>query len=288
MKTEATLFTRDQAWTRMGIISDMPEAEYHQAPAMSYGGLKLMNTTPLDYFLDRSEPWEDSEGSPALRLGKFAHLLILEPERFANEIVLVDVDRRTKAGREILDDLKSRGKRAISPDELESAEGMARSVASHEKAGPLLQGGEAEPSIFWRDPQTGVLCKCRPDYLRLKDGVVVDLKTVGPRMGQSKADLSEKALMSAIHNFKYHWQSGWYLDGVNTLLPTPTTMFAHIFVGTTKPYHVQVGVLNDASLEKARFDYRPILEHYAECLRADHWPAYPPEILALAVPDWSW
>ncbi len=86
---------------------------------------------------------------------------------------------------------------------------------------------------------------------------------------------------------RYHWQSAFYLAGVNAALGMQSKMFAHIFVDT-KAFVARVVVLDDLSLEKAESEIRPLIESYAANLRANTWPAYPDEILTVGLPSYAW
>lgn len=68
----------------------------------------------------------------------------------------------------------------------------------------VLTGGEAQVSIFWTCPITGVRCKARIDYL--KSRADVDLKTFGAREGREIVD--EFAGKAA--TYAYDMQAGHY------------------------------------------------------------------------------
>ena len=56
------------------------------------------------------------------------------------------------------------------------------------QVGNLFIGGKAERTYIWRDPRTGALCKCRPDYTR--PNLLIDYKTTtsaNPRTFRARA-----------------------------------------------------------------------------------------------------
>lgn len=274
MKTETTLWTLEQQVTELGQVLESNEF-YHCGPGISFTGLKQFSITPQHYLVYRKN---DKEETTAQRLGTLAHMAILEPETFKTIVVPVEGHRANKEVKTRIAELESDGKYVCKPNEYEAAIEMMNGIQSSSIASKLLSGGVAERSIRWRDESTGVLMKCRPDYLR-PDGVVVDIKTFD--------NLTEENIERQINKMKYHWQSAFYLSGVNQLNQTKSKMFAHIFIDT-KTFCPRVVVLDDASLEKAEEQLRPIIDQYAVCLKEDKWPGYSDEILTVALPHYAW
>lgn len=274
MKTESTLWSMDQAVTELG-ISDESNADYHASAGLSFSGLKAFAKTPAHYIAYRSR---ENEETGAQRLGTLTHMAILERGRFDRDVVAVEGHRGGKEVKTQIASLEAEGKYVCKPDERESALRMSDAVFSHPAASKLLQGGAAEQSIRWRDEATGILMKCKPDYLRA-DGIIVDVKTYD--------DLSDENLMKQLHRMKYFWQSQYYLAGVNKTLGIENKMFVHLFIDT-QTYLPRVVVLDDASLEKAEHEMRPLIDHYAECIKKNEWPGYSDEISTLSLPSWAW
>lgn len=270
---EPTPWERDQAEV-VGIRYDEPMEAYHASPGLSNGGLKNFAITPAHFI---SRKGSDEETS-AQRLGTLAHMAVLEPVRFLERARAVAGHRGGAAVKREIELLEGQGYYVCKPDELEDAKKMRDAVYNHPEASRLLSGGRPEVSIRWRDPEFGYLQRCRPDYLR-DDGIVSDVKTF--------ANLTDRNIRSQIERMMYHWQSRHYLNGVNSQLGlVDNKMFAHIFIDT-EIYSVRVVILGDASLDKAEEEMREHREMYANCLRANVWPAYPAGISNLELPDWK-
>jgi hypothetical protein len=71
-----------------------------------------------------------------------------------------------------------------------------------------FSGGYPQVSIFWRCAETGVPCKARLDYLRLK--VIVDLKSFGNPFDRPV----DMAVYQAMSTQRYHIQSVMYQEAV--------------------------------------------------------------------------
>lgn len=175
---------------------------------------------------------------------------------------------------------------------------MRDAVMAHPAAHALLTGakGVAERSVYWRDPATGLLCRCRPDFWRV-DGIVVDVKTT--------EDASAEGFARSIANWRYHAQAPFYLDGINTMrdqykptgldLPMPVPARAFIFLAVEKSARVVDGVamgvgvyvLDQESTELGRIENRQDLDRIAQCQRDGKWPGYGDKIQPIELPKWK-
>lgn len=187
------------------------------------------------------------------------------------------------------------GKEIITADEYAQLQGMRDAVMAHPAAAGLLTSvpGMAEVSAYWRDPETGMLCRCRPDFWR-GDGILVDLKTTD--------DASPEAFGKSIWNWRYHVQHPFYLDGcrlaieqggtavvprgdVFLTLPPPTH-FLFIVVENKAPHAVAVYKLDADSVALGARQYRQDLDTFEKCVALDQWPAFGDNIQQISVPDW--
>ena len=192
--------------------------------------------------------------------------------------------------------LKNNGHRNVmTQEQWDQVHAMRDAVMKHPAANALLTGapGFAELSVYWKDPETGELCRCRPDFWRM-DGIVVDLK--------STEDASPAAFARSMSKYHYHVQNSFYMDGINLALRQagvvggfddrpkhPTSAKAFVFVACEKRYPYAVGVyaLDPASVELGRATYRRNLNTYAECRRTGIWPAYGERIESISLPEWQ-
>lgn len=177
------------------------------------------------------------------------------------------------------------GKTIISAEDFDQISAMRDAVMAHKSAGALLapDRGMAELSAYWRDPETGALCRCRPDFLR-KDGLVVDLKTA--------IDASPDGFSSAMNAIRYDVQAAFYLDGLREAiaqgredLPAPKA-FVFVAVEKTAPYAVATYLVPAETIEIGRREYRADLNRYAECAASNTWPGYGDAIQPLGLPEW--
>lgn len=174
----------------------------------------------------------------------------------------------------------------VSAEEMAQAEAIRDAVMAHPAAGKLLAPGSgvAELSAYWNDTETGVLCRCRPDFWR-HDGTIVDLKTA--------RDASPAGFPGSILSWRYHVQAAFYLDGIARAraaggvdMPAPKA-FVFVAVEKVAPYAVAVYHLDaQQSLAIGRREYREDIGTYAECARSGVWPGYGDKIQSISLPEW--
>lgn len=253
----------------------MNNAEYHAMPGISKSGLDLINRSPAHYRWAQDNP---QDPTPAMRIGTLTHLAVLEPDRFNSEcIVMPSMDRRTKAGKETWGQFQADypEHELLTSEEHTRITAIRDSVFAHPMARKLMDRiTEVEASTFWRDPDTGVDCRCRPDAV-LDNGMLIDLKTArdaGPGFERS------------VVKYRYHVQAAFYGDGMGGMQDRPMIFIA---VETEAPYLVSCNIIGIDSLIAGLDAYRRNLSTYAECAAKDVWPGYSDAIQTINLPEWE-
>jgi exodeoxyribonuclease VIII len=186
----------------------------------------------------------------SFNLGTAFHTLILEPEKFKDEIAIAPpCDRRTKKGKEIYNIFKkdNSGKIIISSKELGVLEEMKKSVYSHPEARNILslKNNLYEHSFFWEE-KDGNKFKVRPDILNKKQSIVVDLKTCNSS--------SPDKFKWAIRDYGYDIQAYHYLRGMNALENNNKyKIFMFIAVETKQPYNTGVFLCSEKTLNNGGY-----------------------------------
>ena len=161
-------------------IPGLPPVDYHAMRALSASGAWLLAEECAAKFLWRS-PWNPlyaPEAKTEFDVGVAAHLAVLEPERQADSIVVIEAgDYRTTKAREARDAARAAGLVPLLPWQFDIVRAIAGSIRAHPIASEAFRGGEAEVTLIWPDPDTGIPCKARPDYLPVHGRWLVDLKT---------------------------------------------------------------------------------------------------------------
>lgn len=245
-------------------VSGMSAKDYFADHAVSRSQLHVLSKSPA-HFKEAME--SEEKQTAAFSFGTAFHTLILEPDRFAAEYWIGDIDRRTLAGKELAAKLADEGKTQISTKDAEALLGMKASIESNKYARVLIAKGEHETSYFWRDELSGIDCKCRPDCRTdLKScSVIVDLK--------SCADASTEAFCKDAVKYGYDLQVAMYKEGVEKI-ENKEHRFIFVAVEKTPPYAVNVLEANDKMYQKGLQDFRYYLGTLRECLDSGIFPSY--------------
>ena len=217
--------------------------------------------------------------SSSLAMGRLVHDAILEPLNFAKKYHVLNVDSRTKEGKDMKQRILNAHKIPIKPSDVEGVKEMTEQIYQHPAARELLHGALKEVSI--RFELDGFPCKARLDGYHADGklaGVVMDLKTT--------RDASPEAFKRTMFSYGYHRQAAWYLQGLRTL-GLPATSFYIVAVETTAPYAVAVYRVSDKALEVGLKEVNQLFSVYKECKLTNEWHGYSREAQLLELPYYA-
>jgi len=260
-----------------GVFYGMPGAEYYRVRALSASGAKKILKSPLHYLFNIMNP---SEPSAVMQFGTVVHCGVLEPDCFGERVALAPpLDKRTKEGKLLWADFgaTNAGKIIMSPDDYERARACIAAVRAHPGAAKLLDGGERELSLFWRDAKHNVPCKCRDDIY--SHGGVTDLKTC--------QDASPEGFGRQIANMGYHIAASHYWSGHEHAMGESPRFFAFIAVEYDPPHAVACYALPSNAILAGAHLMNKALERYAEALAAGEFKGYPDTIETIELPRWA-
>lgn len=287
--------------TRPGLYQDIDIVAYHGGPGISKSGLDSLNANPAIYYARHLDPNRPPPKDRAGQLeGSLAHCAILEPAEFGRRYATLpkDAPRRpteaqwnakapsdeSKAAMAWWTEWKEKtgGAIVISNEQYETAQRQADSVRKLPEIAEALGDGKAEVSAYWNDPETGVLCRCRPDwvYQPNESGVILlDVKTCG--------DASPEDFARQIARKRYHVQDAFYSDGYGIASGLEVMGFVFVAVESEYPYAATALMLDADGRDIGRRAYRRNLDAYANCLRSGVWPGYSEQIEIINLPFWA-
>lgn len=272
-------------------VYEVPMDDYHgreicSGPSISSSGLRAISHCPLKYWfnspLNPNRPPEDQKSH--FNVGKAAHDLVLDgvgwPDRY--HVLPSGFTRAgTKKWADAIaeaDSAEADGKTILKADEHATVIGMAQAITAH-PIHKALGRGKAEQTIVWRDADTGVWLRCRPDFLPTKPILVPDYKTT---QSAHPDDFGRDVV-----NYGYHQQAALYLDGIEALFGHAERQFYFIAQEKTPPYIVQPFALDQESIDWGRRLNRKAIRTFAKCLETGVWPAYADDFVTVGLPRWQ-
>lgn len=274
---------------RSGIFYDIPEAEYHERilGVANNGGLKILrNRSPAHYKAWIEEEKTDDQKAKEkkhFKLGRIVHAAILERDRFERQYLLQPDfgPMQSSTNRKKRDDwLADQDPEAIIVDqkELDTTIAMREAIMRHKLARLIIENGKPEVTIYWTCPRTGLRCKIRIDWYVPEMGFAMDLK--------STLDASPAEFARSVAKFEYHAQHCFYAGGLSAV---GCPIENYLFLAAEKEAPHAVGVYHiDAAAEERGFQLIDrSMDRLAECVAANHYPAYGEDITQLTLPGWA-
>lgn len=263
-----------------GIYFDISNEVYHAGDGVSKSQLDMLSKTPALLKWVKDAP-EDEDKKSALDMGSALHCLLLEPEEFDKRfIVAPEFNRRTTAGKQdeaaFLKDVSGMGMTVMSSEEGRKLQLMRASAMAHPAARWMLeQEGYCEASHYWIDPETGELCRIRPDKRLKQHPVIVDVKKV--------ADMDRFA--RHVEEFRYHVQDAMYREGAQQTTGQPHGFF---FLAVSESidcgrYPVRVFELDAQDIDTGHALFRRDLNTFHNCRIQDDWGG----VEIIKRPEWA-
>jgi len=273
-----------------GVYFGVPAHEYHEWEAINFSALKHARDTMADVRWNLDAPEQTSE---QMAFGTMLHAAMLEPEMLATRTIAPPTKPngevyKTRDAQGVLDYMaKNPGKVIAWPDDMEAIRQIRANMLAHpEMAKGLSQripGGRdcnVEVSYTWVDPETGVRCKARADFIVWakgdKPGMRVDFK--------SCADPSADGFARSVEQHGYHIQNHMQDEGLR-VLGYHNIRGLWFAVQNKGPYKVAVyepmtqAMSPTAIIESyAETEYRMALNEYAQCLKSGIWPGLPTDV----------
>lgn len=278
----------------MGIVYGMSFEDYHAVEAFSASGMKHLARSPWHW--RNRVPMQQTR---AMLCGSLVHCAQLEPNALAARYVVVpeDAPRRPsvtqwKAKNPSPDSVaamqwwtafasSASGRSIIPAEDFATTQQQLQAIASEPELAEAFSKGDSEVSMFWVDPATGVYCKARPDHItRKRDGRVqmLDLK--------SMADDTPAGVMRAMGRLGLYRQEAHYRRGYQAITGVPVSDFVFAVVSSVPPILATPYRLVDDALQQGIEEVEDLLREFAQCQRADRWPAYKPDQRMLDLPAW--
>jgi hypothetical protein len=268
-----------------GVYRDLPEDVYHGDPvpggSLSNSGAKklLAPSCPAIY------RYEADHGAGHKDVFDFGHAAHLEMLGIGAPLAVVDAkDWRTNAAKEAKAAAYAAGETPILIEDYQTVKAMGRALRADPMCAALLDPdhGVAEQSLFWIDDEYGVWRRCRIDWISQRAGrraYVIDYK--------SAASIHPDAISKAVHNYGYHQQHPYYMDGVEAVLDIGSPAFLFLFQMKTPPYLCSVVQLDPPAVRLGRERNARALQVFRDCQESGFWPGYSTNVTEISLPRYA-
>lgn len=240
-------------------IAPMSADAYHAdhsavSKSMLWTFRKRVSAYHREYVLGEKPPRKATE---EMSIGDLAHAAILEPHRLETDYVAYPASvlakngaASTTAAKEFREANELAGRTVLKQQQFDTVATVVESVRA--AVGDWFKvPAKVEHAIYWTDPETGIRCKCRPDwFLPAEAPFVLDPKTTG--------DVTPDAFRHSCEKWGYWLQDDHYSDGVEALTGH-RPMFLFVVVETEWPWQCAVYELSAADKAKARDARRDVL-----------------------------
>lgn len=272
----------------IGRFSDMTNHDYHLAPAISSSALiKFIEKSPRHYksYLER-----EREETDAMRHGTAIHHAVLEPETFESRYTqkpegMSFATKDGKAWRE-----ENKDKEILTFEQYETCRGIRQSIYNDEITKAIFSKGSAEHSFFWIDDETGVHCKCRPDWL-IENPTAEQIETISGFLPESlvetingetifivdlksSEDASPRGFINSLNRYRFDVPERFYTTGICTHFKTDNVIFLFLMVEKFAPFTPVIYLAGRETCVRAEGKIREAITGIKYCQENNYWPGY--------------
>lgn len=260
--------------------------QYHgdpcDGPSISNSGLQMIAECPAKYWWHSPlNPKRPEVKSRALSFGNAAHKWLLQGDDFWSEFAVLPEDHngRTNEGKARVAEIAESGKTVLRHDEFEVIQTMRDALLVNEIAAASFTNGACEQSLVWRDQETGVWLRCRPDFLPTARTHIPDYKTA--------RSANPEGFRRDVWTYGYHCQAALYHEGIRAIFGEEPQSFYFIVQEKEPPYVVTPIALTEVALRWGRLQNRRAIRLFADCLERGHWPGYVEDVATIGLPVWA-
>lgn len=218
------------------MLQKISDKDYRKIPAISQSSIvQALNLSPAEWRRRQEEPFEPT---PKMQLGTLIHAMHLEPETVSSNFRRVPkLDRRKTEHKLLAAELESETRICIDDEMWDQAEIVIKKLETTKAAWQLFEVGQAEVSITDQEA-FGAKVKGKIDFLRLHEGIIIDLKT-------TELDLSDDALKWTMDQKHYKVQAAFYIDLMRRETARDDWSFCFFFVNVKPPFEMRKVVVSD-------------------------------------------
>lgn len=270
---------------------DMTDDEYHaDKTAVGSSSLRLLPDSPKAFYWRVFKQIEKKK-SDALRLGTLIHLAVLEGAKFRERYHLMpEFMGYTKDGKLSAQSGEARDKKTAwlndlppgavvtTQAELDMILGIIDGIFEHPQGPDLMKDGRPETPGYYRDEETGIRLKIKPDFVSF-DGV---------RLNDLKSAMSVRGRKFGSQSFekRYDIQMFMQAEGIRQITGKFPEVVSLIGVEKEPPYECGIFYFVKEDFLQAESDYRLALRALKKCIDSNKWPQRQTQIERIHTPAW--
>lgn len=270
-----------------GFYRDVPMKVYHgfrdangklielcNSPSVSSSPLRTLFHESAAHAWDASiynPDAEEKKRTEAMLLGAATHHLLLGEAKFKESYAIRPETLNLKKWNgnrtdciQWVAERELEGIEVLKPEMAERIVGMSKALAKHPFAHKALRG-MIERTMVWRDPETGIFLKARPDNIINPHTDYADLKCV--------ASVDDDAIQKMLADYEYPMQAAMVCEGARELLELdrdPT--FTFLFIESTRPYCIRPVTVPQEEIDLAHTQVRESVMAFDHCMKSGEWP----------------
>lgn len=273
------------------LVHRLSYQEYASAPGLRSGWLQEIRKSPAHLKESITNPKPATE---ALILGQMIHTALEDPERFLTSAVVEPIfTGKTKDGRDSTRSAEAGKKRdewrasvpetaiVVTQEEHDMIQGIIEKLTMHRLCRNLLRSGVRESSVWVKDPETGLVLKCRLDFIH-DHGFLVDYKsTMNAAAWSFSSEIFSERKRFYILNLA-HYVHCLRVAGIGR--KDEATIIA---IEKPRPHGINVFPLDQGMLDMGERWRASLTRRYAECLEKDVWPCYDEAAVQVTIPNYA-
>lgn len=264
-------------------IYDIPIDVYHSqaccdGPSASSSTLRqIVQECPARVYAysDLNPNKTERKESKAFNFGRAAHFLMLGEPEFDRWFVVAPHDNFVaNPGRIWHEDWKenvAKGRERRTLIRLSDMDTVKAMVAAQRRSPECARAfieGASERSLVWKDEETGIWLKSRPDWLPHEPAkrFLTEYKTT--------ESANPRTLSNAVFKYGYEMQAALALEGVEKVLQVAPLGFAHVVQEKDPPYIAELRLFTPEQTDFGFRQNRKALRIFARCIETGVWPGW--------------
>lgn len=272
-----------------GIYIDISIEEYHANKThYSATGLKYAKKNLKNWWFYKQGYFEDDSSKSHFDFGNALELAIMDAVEFERKVAIMNEEaaienilkerpdlKTVRASKEYKEwynkfCIQNEGKYIIKTKGKESyevIEHVLHECFANKVINKVIRGTEYQYSCFWTDEESGLKLKTRPDLVRLKNNIIIDIK--------STIDGDPETWFRQAVKFDYPLQAVMQIDGcLKSGLINELKAYYWLVIEKDVPFSATLIQFDQGDIDRLMPQYQHLLKEIAEADKKEFYPSY--------------